>query len=279
MKSGDFLICYESLPVRQIVAIGKIVKESDGENIYLEKVEGLVHPIGYNALQTVPELRQMENFENPQGNLFKLTHSEYTCIMDLIRDENPVDHQRVVKPYTSDDFIREVYMSRGHFATLISLLKHKQNIILQGAPGVGKTYTARRIAYAMMKERDDSRIEFVHFHESFGYDDFVAGYKPQDTGYVFRYGVFYRFCQRGHAMPNKPFFFIIDDINRGNISKIFGELLMLIEKPYRGTAVTLSCNGMPFSVPKNIYIIGMMNMADNVSIRDYILRRRFGFLS
>ena len=277
VKSGDFLICYESLPVRQIVAIGKIVKESDGENIYLEKVEGLVHPIGYNALQAVRELRQMEYFENPQGNLFKLTHSEYTCIMDLIRDENPVDHQRVVKPYTSDDFIREVYMSRGHFATLISLLKHKQNIILQGAPGVGKTYTARRIAYAMMKERDDSRIEFVHFHESFGYDDFVAGYKPQDTGYVFRYGVFYRFCQRAANMPNKPFFFIIDDINRGNISKIFGELLMLIEKPYRGTAVTLSCNGMPFSVPKNIYIIGMMNMADNVSIRDYILRRRFGF--
>lgn len=277
VKNGDFLICYESQPVRKIVAIGRVVKESDGENIYLEKTEGLVHPLDCHTLQAVPELRHMEYFENSQGNLFKLTTDEYDCIMNLIRDENPVDHQRVVKPYTEDDLMREVYMSRGHFATLVSLLKHKQNIILQGAPGVGKTFTARRVAYAMMKEQDDSRIEFVHFHENFGYDDFVAGYKPGESGYVLRYGIFYRFCQRAANMPNKSFFFIIDDINRGKVSEIFGELLLLIEKAYRGTTVTLACNGMPFSVPKNIYIIGLMSTADPVSIDDYVLRRRFGF--
>lgn len=276
-RSGDFLICYEAIPVRKIVAIGKIVKESDGENLYLEKIEGLVHPVDFHTLENIPELKEMEYFANPQGNLFKLSRNEYTCIMDLIREENPVDHKRIIKPYTRDDFIREVYMTRGHFDTLISLLKHKQNIILQGAPGVGKTYTAKRIAYAMMREQDDSRIEFVHFHENYTYEDFVAGYKPQGAGYELQYGIFYRFCQRAANMPNKSFFFIIDDINRGNVGQIFGELMLLVEKAYRGTLITLSCNGMPFSVPKNIYIIGMMSMADTVPIRDYVLRRRFGF--
>ena len=104
------------------------------------------------------------------------------------------------------------------------------------------------------------------------------GYKPVDDGFELRNGIFYRFCQRAANQPDKDFFFIIDEINRGNMSKIFGELLMLIERDYRGTKATLAYNGLPFSVPKNLYLIGMMNTADrSLAMIDYALRRRFSF--
>lgn len=141
--------------------------------------------------------------------------------------------------------MEEVYITEEHFNTLVSLLKNKQNLILQGAPGVGKTFVARRLAYAVMKEKDDSRIEFIQFHQSYSYEDFIMGYKPRGEGFELQNGIFYRFCQKEANLPNKSFFFIIDEINRGNMSKIFGELLMLIEKDYRGTKATLAYNGMP----------------------------------
>lgn len=129
-----------------------------------------------------------------------------------------------------------------------------------------------------MKEKDESRIEFVQFHQNYSYEDFMMGYKPVNDGFELKYGIFYRFCQKAANQPEKDFFFIIDEINRGNMSKIFGELLMLIERDYRGTKATLAYNGMTFSVPKNLYIIGMMNTADrSLAMIDYALRRRFSF--
>ena len=130
----------------------------------------------------------------------------------------------------------------------------------------------------MMGEKDDSCIEFVQFHQNYSYEDFVMGYKPVGDGFELKYGIFYRFCQKAANQPDKDFFFIIDEINRGNMSKIFGELLMLIEKDYRGTKATLAYNGLSFSVPQNLYIIGMMNTADrSLAMIDYALRRRFSF--
>ena len=277
-KAGDMIIGYESYPVKQIVAIGKISAEQDGEEIYFEKVEGLTSPIDYATLKGCPELERMEYFQSPQDSLFKLTRGEYDFIIDLIREENPLQSESAIDTYTKDDFLEEVYMTETRYENLVSVLQNKKNIILQGAPGVGKTFAAKRLAYSMMGEKDESRIEFVQFHQNYSYEDFMMGYKPVEDGFELKYGIFYRFCQKAANQPDKDYFFIIDEINRGNMSKIFGELLMLIERDYRGTKATLAYNGLTFSVPRNLYIIGIMNTADrSLAMIDYALRRRFSF--
>lgn len=277
-KAGDMIIGYEATPVLKIVAIARVTAEQDGEKLYFEKVEGLASPIDYQTLRECPELERMEFFQNPQGSLFKLTRGEYDFIMDIIRDENPVQPEAANDSYTSEEFLKDVYMTSADYTKIQAVLRNKKNIILQGAPGVGKTFAAKRLAWSMMGEIDESRVEFVQFHQNYSYEDFVMGYKPVEDGFELRYGIFYRFCQRAANQPDKDFFFIIDEINRGNMSKIFGELLMLIERDYRGTKATLAYNGLPFSVPKNLYLIGMMNTADrSLAMIDYALRRRFSF--
>lgn len=277
-KVGDIIIGYESNPIKKVVAICRISAARDEENIYIEKVEGLSSPIDYKTLRDCPELEKMEYFINPQGSLFKLTKVEYDFILNMIREENPLIQDDGVRKYDKTDFLGEVFMTDKRYDMVLSVLRNKKNIILQGAPGVGKTFAAKRIAYSMIGEKDENRIEFVQFHQNYSYEDFMMGFRPENDGFELKYGIFYRFCQKAANHPDKEFFFIIDEINRGNMSKIFGELLMLIERDYRGTKATLAYNGLTFTVPKNIYIIGMMNTADrSLAMIDYALRRRFSF--
>ncbi len=180
--------------------------------------------------------------------------------------------------YTKDDFLNEVFITEQRYDMLVSILKNKKNIILQGAPGVGKTFAAKRLAYSIMGETDYNRIELVQFHQNYSYEDFIMGYKPTEDNFELKEGIFHHFCKKAENNQDKDYFFIIDEINRGNMSKIFGELLMLIENDYRGTEITLAYDGSSFSVPENLYIIGMMNTADrSLAMIDYALRRRFSF--
>jgi 5-methylcytosine-specific restriction protein B len=278
-KAGDIVIGYESTPVKQIVALCKISRENDGKSLYFEKVEGLSTPIDYSVIKDITELQQMEFFVNPNGSLFKLTKDQYELLLDIIRDYNPipiVDNQ--FDDYTKKDFLSDVYLSEEEYDSLVALLEHKKNIILQGAPGVGKTFVAKRLAYSILGKEDDSKVKIVQFHQNYSYEDFIMGYKPDGTGFRLQTGIFYEFCRQAENNPDDDFFFIIDEINRGNLSKIFGELLMTIEKDYRGKKITIAYNGLQFSVPENLYIIGMMNTADrSLAIIDYALRRRFSF--
>ncbi|MBR3429242.1 MAG: AAA family ATPase [Clostridia bacterium] len=194
--------------------------------------------------------------------------------------QNPHDEPSAVQyeHYNREDFLSEVFMSSEHLDQLIGLLKRKKNIILQGAPGVGKTFTARRLAYVMMGLKDTERIASVQFHQNYSYEDFIMGYKPDGADFTLQTGVFYDFCEKARSDSSKDYFFIIDEINRGNMSKIFGELLQLIESDYRGEETLLAYTHKPFSVPENLYLIGMMNTADrSLALIDYALRRRFSF--
>ena len=193
-------------------------------------------------------------------------------------DEEPAGNEN--KAYTRDDFLNDVFMDLDEYKRLVGLLEMKYNVILQGAPGVGKTYAAKRLAYSIMGEEDESRIKFVQFHQSYSYEDFIQGYRPSKDEFELVNGVFYKFCKEAEEDNERPYFFIIDEINRGNLSKILGELMMLIEKDHRGERLNLLYSNEEFCVPKNIRIIGMMNTADrSLAMMDYALRRRFAFYS
>lgn len=191
-----------------------------------------------------------------------------------------VSEQKEIKYplYSKDDFLNEVYMDEDTYNTLTELLEAKYNVILQGAPGVGKTFAAKRLAYSIMGQKDTSRIAMVQFHQSYSYEDFIQGYRPSKDGFELVNGTFYKFCKEAEEDNERPYFFIIDEINRGNLSKILGELMMLIEKDKRGEKIKLLYSNEWFTVPQNVRIIGMMNTADrSLALMDYALRRRFAF--
>lgn len=199
----------------------------------------------------------------------------------LFEDESAEDVEEVSKNYpvyTEDDFLDEVFMTEEEYSKLVGILKAKKNVILQGAPGVGKTFAAKRLAYSVMGVKDIDRVMMVQFHQSYSYEDFIMGFRPSTTGFELKKGAFYNFCKKAEIDSDNDYFFIIDEINRGNLSKIFGELFMLIENDKRGIELQLLYSDEKFAVPANVYIIGMMNTADrSLAMLDYALRRRFAF--
>ena len=202
-------------------------------------------------------------------------------LKNIFDDDTSEDVEEVEKSYSSytkEDFLNDVFMSEEEYERLRSVLVFKKNIILQGAPGVGKTYTAKRLAYSLIGEKNAERVKMVQFHQSYSYEDFIMGFRPSDIGFELRKGTFYNFCKRAELDAVNDYFFIIDEINRGNLSKIFGELFMLLENDKRGASLQLVYSDEKFSIPDNLYIIGMMNTADrSLAMLDYALRRRFAF--
>lgn len=208
--------------------------------------------------------------------------TDYVEQLNLFFDSDMLDDVETLEAnypeYNKARFLDSVYMNDESYNTLVSLVKGKKNIILQGAPGVGKTFAAKRLAYSMMGVKDPNRVMMVQFHQSYSYEDFIMGFRPSENGFKLKHGVFYEFCKRAEVDSDNDYFFIIDEINRGNLSKIFGELFMLLESDKRGVALQLLYVDEKFSIPENLYIIGMMNTADrSLAMLDYALRRRFAF--
>lgn len=222
---------------------------------------------GKAAMKTLTDVTPYSDFVEKLNNIF-----------DDDTSEDVEEVEKSYSPYTKEDFLSDVFMSEEEYERLKSVLTFKKNIILQGAPGVGKTYTAKRLAYSLMGEKDIERVKMVQFHQSYSYEDFIMGFRPSDNGFELRKGAFYNFCKKAEPDTSNDYFFIIDEINRGNLSKIFGELFMLIENDKRGASLQLVYSDEKFSIPENLYIIGMMNTADrSLAMLDYALRRRFAF--
>lgn len=252
---------YKVENVFYLTDVAQIVKVSDELTSLIEKGGG-----------DTKELKNQRSYVNKYRDFLKYCADQKEKVADTSAEYNFADDPD--KPFISEEKFNEV----------VELLFRKKNIILQGAPGVGKTFLARKVAYQLIGQMKDENIETVQFHQSYSYEDFMQGIRPKTSGeFKVRNGIFYNFCERAKENAEETYVFIIDEINRGNLSKVFGELMMLIESDKRSPRYALKLTyseeeSLKFYVPENVYIIGCMNTADrSIAIVDYALRRRFAF--
>lgn len=277
MKPGDIVFAKKGM--HSLIGRGVVTSE------YIYDTEDAEYP-------NIRKINWTHNEEKPHpGQAVTKTLTDITAYTDYVAklnalyeggaDDDDVEPEEKEFPeYSVEKYLEEVYMDGDSYDTLVELIRVKKNVILQGAPGVGKTFAAKRLAYSMMGVKDQERVMMVQFHQSYTYEDFIEGFRPSSTsnGFEIKKGSFYNFCKKAADDLENEYFFIIDEINRGNLSKIFGELFMLIENDKRGNALQLLYSDEKFFVPANVYIIGMMNTADrSLAMLDYALRRRFAF--
>ena len=306
-SSGKILgqpIYYVFKYFRKEQQLGIYIESRDSEgaqfikDIYYEKNESISRKIGYEI--GISERKQNKDwvrmgFEIDVDNFSELMEYRKLYFHAFLKFKSSIE--KIVEKYvdaifnftgnfgyTKTELLREVFMDEEVLDDIIFNLEQKKNIILQGPSGVGKTFIAKRICYFHQGNRDNSNIEMVQFHEYYTYEEFVRGYRRGKNGedYI-KNGIFYDFIKKAQTYPEHKHYFIIDEINRGNLNKIFGELTMLIENNKRGKENSIKllyseCDES-FYIPENVYIIGTLNTSDN-TLKDisYPLRRRFGFI-
>lgn len=277
MKVGDIIFVKKGM--HQLVGRGVVVSDYEFD------------PSVEDDYQNIRHVNWIDNgeWEHPGQAVMKTltditAYTDYVTKLNALFEENALDdlevEDKVYPEYDKEKFLEEVFMDGKSYDNLVDLVRKKKNVVLQGAPGVGKTFAAKRLAYSMMGLKDQERIMMIQFHQSYTYEDFIEGFRPSGTGLNFeiKKGSFYNFCKKAADNLEKEYFFIIDEINRGNLSKIFGELFVLIENDKRGNSLQLLYSDEKFFVPENVLIIGMMNTADrSLAMLDYALRRRFAF--
>lgn len=193
-----------------------------------------------------------------------------------------------IVPYSVEDILKDgCFLERAEIDRLLDRLRTKKNLILQGPPGTGKTWLAKRLAFALMGQKDDSKVRAVQFHPNLSYEDFVRGWRPTGEGKLsLADGVFMEAIKAASKEPSSKFVVVIEEINRGNPAQIFGELLTLLEAGKRTPNEALELcypdadgKRRPVHIPENLYVVGTMNIADrSLALVDLALRRRFAFV-
>lgn len=253
---------------------GDLVAQQDMQQLYT----------GLSEAEEEAALTAAEPAANAAAELITAAAAELTgeCVAaepDAAYEAAPAE------PYSRQAALKELFVADSKLDDALAGLERKKNLILQGPPGTGKTFLARRLAWLLLGARDESRIELVQFHPSYSYEDFVQGFRPDGQGgFRLTDGVLPEVCRRAARQPERPFVLLIDEINRGHLNRIFGELLVLLEPDKRGPGHALRLPYAPaeaprFFVPDNLYLIGTMNTADrSLAPLDYALRRRFAFV-
>lgn len=281
--AGDLIIGYVSSPIRQIVALCRVTQglhESEaGEVFEFEKTVQLNTPVNLEVLKSVPELKGCEPLLNNQGSLFALKPEEYEIISAVIEEHNIISPIVVAPDYTIEELMTDTGIPKPTLVRWKKAIEGKCQAVFFGPPGTGKTFIAEHLARHLIGGTNGF-LECLQFHPAYTYEEFMQGIRPEtdDQGnlrFILQAGRFLEFCAKARQRTG-PCVLIIDELNRANLPRVFGELMYLLE--YRNSDIALA-GGQRFSIPENVVLLGTMNTADrSIALVDFALRRRFAFI-
>lgn len=300
IKPGDWVVAF--LRDRQIGAIGMVTEgyrpvaantlspeEDYWDGSFLRRIRVEWYERGVDVNQLSKETRDKFGQVTVQALSPAEFHEVRELYADLIDSAPGEDEEAGAVSYSVEDFILRAHQAdSGWHDEVVDLLKQRGQVILYGPPGTGKTFLARELAKSItgLTRPGESRFQLIQFHPAYSYEEFIEGIRPESVerdgqqmvSYPIRDGAFRRFC-RNAANESGPCVFVIDEINRGNIASVFGELMYALEYRDAEAPVRLPYSGKSFRIPPNVYIIGTMNTADrSISLMDFALRRRFHFI-